>query len=629
MVHKKILKYFLSAYTDSTFIIRQKVSLLIWTHIILLPVVILYFIINILRNPPRELAGILIIDSVFIISLSVGLVLIKKGKFEIASAIDIIVITLLTIGGFLVKRFVQIETGYNSFAVLSYGCMVFAALFSSRRIQSLVSIIFITLTISLYFYSINAADPSVHFNLLSSSLNNIIAVIIVFSLLYNNTVITDSALELAQKELEINTELNRSLEQKVDERTIKLAEEREALNLKNMELEEVKSALIRKNIELEAAKKNAEEANMAKNRFLATLSHELRTPLNGIIGISSLMMEKEFATEDIQTLQMIKQSGENLFFIIQDLLDFTTIENNQISIKNSFFNLDELLEHITLGLKDQIENKDLTLTTKVTPEKSTIFSDRTRIAQIIVNLVSNSIKYTRTGGIELNISVENEIIIKVSDSGIGIDNKEIDSIFKAFTRIDSEYVKSQTGLGLGLSIVSQIVNMLNGSIFVESNPGAGSTFTVKLPVIKTAGMVYDNPSSIRNVYSIMSGKKILIVEDNAINRFYFNAILKKEGAIIDIAVNGKEALYRADTVQYDIILMDLNMPDFDGLTLTRIIRSTYNPNNKTIITALSAHAYKDHIDSCIEAGMNDFISKPIERGQFLNILCILLQQKKN
>ncbi|PKL16409.1 MAG: histidine kinase, partial [Spirochaetae bacterium HGW-Spirochaetae-5] len=199
----------------------------------------------------------------------------------------------------------------------------------------------------------------------------------------------------------------------------------------------------------------------------------------------------------------------------------------------------------------------------------------------------------------------------------------------AFTRIDSEYVKSQTGLGLGLSIVSQIINMMNGSIFVESNPGAGSAFTVTLPIIKTAEMVYDNPSSAISVCSIMSDKKILIVEDNAINRFYFTAILKKEGAHIDIASNGKEALYKADTVKYDIILMDLNMPDFDGLTLARIIRSTFNPNNKTIITALSAHAYKDHIDSCIEAGMNDFISKPVEREQFLNTLCILLQQKHN
>lgn len=628
MIHNNILKYFLTPYTDSTFIIRQKVSLLIWTHIILLPIMILYFFINILRNPPRELAGILIIDSVFILSLSIGLFFIKKGRFKIASTIDIIVITLLTIGGFIVKRFIQIETGYNSFAVLSYGCMVFAALFSSRRIQSVVSIIFIAMTVSLYFYSINAADPSVHFNLLSSTLNNIIAVIIVFSLLYNNTIITDSALELAQKELEINAELNRSLEQKVNERTVKLAEEREALNSKNLELEEVKSALIRKNSELETAKKNAEEANMAKNRFLATLSHELRTPLNGIIGISSLMMEKEFSSEDINTLQMIKQSGENLFFIIQDLLDFTTIENNQISIRNSFFSIDELLEHITLGLKDQIDNKNLTLTTKITPEQSIIFSDRTRIAQIIVNLVSNSIKYTRTGGIGLDISIENDIIIKVSDTGIGIDKKEIDSIFEAFTRIDSEYVKSQTGLGLGLSIVSQIINMMNGSIIVESNPGSGSTFTVKLPAKKTADMDNDNPSSVINICSIMSDKKILIVEDNAINRFYFNAILKKEGAVIDIASNGREALYKADTAKYDIILMDLNMPDFDGLTLTRIIRSTHNPNNKTLIAALSAHAYKDHIDSCIDAGMNDFISKPVEREQFLSTLCILLQQKQ-
>jgi signal transduction histidine kinase/CheY-like chemotaxis protein len=588
---------------------------------------ILYLFINIFRNPPRELTGILIIDSVFIISLSIGLFFIKKGKFEIASAIDIIIVTILTIGGFLVKRFIQIETGYNSFAVLSYGCMVFAALFSSRRNQFIVSMIFIVLTISLYFYSMNAADPAVHFNLLSSTLNNIIAIIIVFSLLYNNAAITDIALELAQKELEINAELNRSLEQKVKERTVKLAEERETLNSRNIELEEVKSALIRKNSELESAKKNAEEANMAKNRFLATLSHELRTPLNGIIGISSLMMEKDFSAEDIYTLQMIKHSGENLFFIIQDLLDFTTIENNQISIKNSFFAIDELIEHITVGLKDQIENKNLTLITNITPGKKNLYSDRTRIAQIIVNLISNSIKYTRSGRIELNIVLSDKITIIVSDTGIGIREEQIESIFQAFTRIDSEYVKSQTGLGLGLSIVSQIIIMMNGKISVESTPGKGSVFTVELPLEKSAETFNETGSTVSNNFSIISGKKILVVEDNAVNRFYFNAILKKAEADVENASNGKETLYLADTVKYDVILMDLNMPDFDGLTLTRIIRSTHNPNNKTLIAALSAHAYRDHIDLCIEAGMNDFISKPVEREQFLNSICTLLENR--
>jgi signal transduction histidine kinase/CheY-like chemotaxis protein len=588
---------------------------------------ILYFIINIFRNSPREMNGILLIDSVFIISLIAGLIFIRKGKFSIAASIDLLIITLLTIGGHFVKRFVQIETGYNSFAVLIYGVMIFAALFSSRRLQSLVFFIFLSLTISLHFFSHSAADPSIHFNLLSSTLNNIIAMVIVFSLSYNNKIITDKALEFAQHELNVNSELNRSLEQKVLKRTTKLAEEREALNANNRELEDIKNTLTRKNSELEIAKQSAEEANRAKNRFLATLSHELRTPLNGIIGISDLMLEKNFPREDIHTLQMIKQSGENLFFIIQDLLDFTTIENNQISIKNNFFSIDELMEHITIGLRDQLENKDLILINKVIPDKAVVYSDRTRIAQIIINLVSNSIKYTRIGTIELSVNIDHKITIRVSDTGIGIEKDRIDSIFEAFSRIDSEYVKSQAGLGLGLSIVSQIINMMKGSIHVESEPGKGSTFIVELPLEKNAEQSNYIKSAAAGDYSIIKDKKILVVEDNAVNRFYFNSILQKAGASVDNASNGKEALYQADTVKYDIILMDLNMPDFDGMMLTRIIRTTFNPNNKTIITALSAHAYRDHINMCIDAGMNDFISKPVEREQFLNTISTLLKSR--
>ncbi len=629
MIREKILNFFLSRYSDSSFIVRQKVSLLIWFHIILLPVAVLYVIINIFRNNPRELAGIFALDFGFIIALSAGLILIKKQKFNAATVLDIAVVTLLTIGGHFIKSSVQIETGYNGFAVLMYGVLVFTVLFSSRRVQSLVFVIFFILTFSFHFFSLKYTAPSVHINLFSATLNNILILIVIFILSYNNRIITDRALKLAQHELEINTELSRSLEQKVEERTSKLAEEREILDAKNRELEDIKNTLLNKNNELETAKQSAEDANNAKNRFLATLSHELRTPLNGIIGISDLMLERNISRENMHTLQMIKQSGENLFFIIQDLLDFTTIENNQISIKNGFFSIDDLIEHITVGLKDQIKNKNLLFTVKVTPDNAVVYSDKTRMAQIIINLVTNSIKYTRSGSINLSVNINHNIRITVDDTGIGIDSDKIDTIFDAFTRIESDYVKSQTGLGLGLSIVNQIVKMMNGSIRVVSKPGEGSTFTIEIPLEKNSAETDRIESSKVNDYSIIQGKKILIVEDNAINRFYFNTVLKKSGAEVDEALNGREALRLNDTFKYDIILMDLNMPDFDGLLLTRIIRGTDNPNSKTLITALSAHAYRDHIQMCIDAGMNDFISKPVEREQFLSTISSLLKSAVN
>ncbi len=436
-----------------------------------------------------------------------------------------------------------------------------------------------------------------------------------FRLMTQNLKLYSGVLEAAKTELE----------QKVIERTEKLAEEREELDRRNFELEETKSSLMQKNSELQIAKHIAEEANKSKDRFLATLSHELRTPLNGILGISSLMLERNLKDEDIHTVQMIKQSGENLFFLIQDLLDFTTIENNQISIKNSFFSLGDLMDNISIGIKDQVENKNLTFIKKAVPENAIVFSDKTRISQIIINLVTNSIKYTRRGSIELIVSVDNKLTIKVTDTGIGIEKNKINTIFEAFTRIENDYVKNQSGLGLGLSIVSQIIRMMNGTINVESQPEKGSIFTVELPLEKISEQENRVESAKESDHTIIINKKILVVEDNAINRFYFNSILSRAGALVDEAINGENALFQVDTVKYDIILMDLNMPDFDGLFLTRIIRNTHNMNVKTPISALSAHAYKDHIKHCLEAGMNDFISKPVEREQFLNAVSSLLK----
>lgn len=623
MISNIILAFFLSEYRDSSFIERQKVTLMIWIYIILVPVSITYLAIHIYLH---EMPQIILIDSTFAAFLLSGLILIKKGKFYFATIEGVIVVTLLAIWGIYSKRSVQIETGYNSFTVLLYGVMVFSALFNSLRVQIIVFITFLSLTSALYYYSTNLAAPGIRLYHLSNTLWIIFVMILVFTLLFRNKIFTDKALELAKHELDINTELTNSLEKKVLDRTEKLAQEREALGAKNRELEIIKNTLIMKNEELKNAKQCAENANEAKNRFLATLSHELRTPLNGIIGISELMLEMKPSAEDTHTLQMIKQSGQNLFFIIQDLLDYTAIENNQISIKNAFFNINDLMEQITLVIKDQIKNKNLSFIQKITPDNAVVYSDRTRISQIIMNLVSNSIKYTREGSIELSLIIgSSTLTIQVKDTGIGIEKDKIDTIFKVFTRVDNDYVKSQSGLGLGLSIVYQIITMMNGTIDVESSPSRGSLFTVKLPLEKPSEIEDKTKSAETGDYSIIQNKKILIVEDDVINLFYFTKILKKAGALVDGVINGQEALNQINSFKYDVILIDLNIPDFDGMQLARIIRNTDNPNRTVLISALSAHPFRDYINMCTEAGMNDFISKPIEMEQFLSSISALLK----
>lgn len=224
MIKGMIRNYFLERYAGSSFVIRQKAAVLLWSHLILLPVMVLYFIINILRNNPRELTGIFIIDLIFIVTLICGVVLIRKGNYRAVVTVSIAVVTILTIMGNLVKVPVQIETGANSFSVLMLAVIVYAAMFGTRRVLAIVSIIFLALTISLYIFALNHAQPEVHFYLLSATLNNIIVIVMVFCLSYQNGIITDGALSITQQELEKNAELNQTLEQKVEERTAELKE---------------------------------------------------------------------------------------------------------------------------------------------------------------------------------------------------------------------------------------------------------------------------------------------------------------------------------------------------------------------------------------------------------------------
>ena len=222
MIKGAIRNYFLERYAGSSFVIRQKAAVLLWSHLILLPLMVIYFIINILRNNPRELLGIFIIAMAFIVTLICGIVLIRKGKYHAVVTFSIVVVTILAIMGNLVKMPVQIETGSNSLSVLMIAVIVYAAMFSTRRVLAFVSIIFLALTVSLYIFALAHAQPEVHFYLMSATLNHIIVVVMVFCLSYQNSLITDSALSITQQELEKNAELNQTLEQKVEERTAEL-----------------------------------------------------------------------------------------------------------------------------------------------------------------------------------------------------------------------------------------------------------------------------------------------------------------------------------------------------------------------------------------------------------------------
>ena len=244
MIQNRVKQIFLHKYQDSSFIIQQKANVLLWIQFVLIPVIISYIFINIFRNNPRELIGIIVIDCLFLFSMVSGVFLIKKGKYDLAVNLNILTVTLLTIGGHLVKRFVQIETGFNSFSVLMFTVIIYTAMFSRRRILSIVSLIFLVLTISLYIYAKKYSLPSMHFYLLSGTLNTVIAIIIAYCLSYYNGTITDRALEITQNELEKNTELTQTLERKVEERTIELTNSNERLKQEIEERKQAEAALM-------------------------------------------------------------------------------------------------------------------------------------------------------------------------------------------------------------------------------------------------------------------------------------------------------------------------------------------------------------------------------------------------
>ena len=379
--------------------------------------------------------------------------------------------------------------------------------------------------------------------------------------------------------------------------------------------------------ELNISEKKVRAAAQVKENFMANMSHEIRTPMNAILGFTNLLQRKNFDGESKEYIQTIQKSGENLLAIINDVLDLSKIEAGMMRIESAPFSIRGLVHSIEIMFTVKADEKQLRICSFVDESlPDTLEGDATRLTQILVNLIGNALKFTGKGSIDIKITNEglkdNEIKtgITVSDTGIGIEKEKMKTIFERFQQAEDSVTRKYGGTGLGLSIVNDLVLLQNGSVAVESEPGIGSTFRIIIPY-KIATEQNNTTAALKNVAAIqfaLNNICILVVEDNKINQSLIHHLFHNWQLKFDMVNNGREAIDILLTKNYNLILMDIQMPEMDGYTATQEIRNKLKLD--TPIIAMTAHALAGEREKCLSYGMNEYISKPIREEQLHKLI---------